>query len=565
MSNETNINKTNYYLKIAHNKIYKKYSKNSTTKYDRLIINSILSNSRCRIVAQFKDFLLYGDYCEFLKRYYKYYEIGVRLIKISRYFGKYSIIYPNYSPLIESKYMRSNVIKKQLVINKIENNKKRNLRNHYNKNINKEDNKDKDKIFFSDTIYDDILNESESFMSLLFGVDGKNKTEKKNKFETEKEIEDLNKIINNIQNTENKNKKSEDEEDIIILDKEDNEQNKIKNYTKPDIDRILNSGICTNTKLNKKRNNIYYMNNLNNNSNSLFLRSTNSTASGTNSVINTIQNQKYFMEKYKRIKIKAEVNNDKIYKKILVNNIKNNPSKENINDNRNSTEKVHDKIVYHRKVKSTIIGNYLNKLDLPSNLSVINSLKFANETFANNQNKNPIKVSLYKKGIKKNNNKENNLKDSRTKIINLPKKMQANVLSTKDIKNKNNKMQMNKTPKYREKENIITKLTKSKNSAKKIEIPIITKKPVSYLIQKRNSPPNARNHMSGISFSNSNWDITNSTMCRNSIIMNSCRKPDSILKSFYLNANLNGPYSKPKGIYKDKKNIGISAKNLFKE
>ena len=207
MSNETNINKTNYYLKIAHNKIYKKYSKNSTTKYDRLIINSILSNSRCRIVAQFKDFLLYGDYCEFLKRYYKYYEIGVRLIKISRYFGKYSIIYPNYSPLIESKYMRSNAIKKQLVINKIENYKKRNLRNHYNKNINKEDNKDKDKIFFSDTIYDDILNESESFMSLLFGVDGKNKTEKKNKFETEKEIEDLNKIIKNIQNTEIKIKK----------------------------------------------------------------------------------------------------------------------------------------------------------------------------------------------------------------------------------------------------------------------------------------------------------------------------------------------------------------------
>ena len=400
MKNEINSNKNKIddYLKIAHNKIYKKYSKNLKPKYDLLVINSILSNARCRIVAQFKDFLLYGDYCEFLKRYYKYYEIGVRLIKIINYFQKYSIIYPNYSPLIESKYMRYNAIKKQIIINKTENNKKRNFRHCHKKNINKDDNKEKNKKFFSDTIYDDILNESESFMSILFGVENKNKNEKKNKFETEKEIEDLNKIIDVIQNTEKKDKK-EEENDLI----EDNEQNKIINYIKPDIDGLLINGISTSTKINKKRNNIYYSNNFNNNTNSLFLRSTNSTLSGINSVINTIQNQEYFLEKYKKNKNKEELKNDKIYKKSMVSNTKNNPSKENINNN---MEKAQENIIYHRKVKSTIIGNYLNKLDLPSNLSVVNSLKMANETFANNQNKNPIKVTLFKRGKNKNINKE---------------------------------------------------------------------------------------------------------------------------------------------------------------
>ena len=555
MKNEINSNKNKIddYLKIAHNKIYKKYSKNLKPKYDLLVINSILSNARCRIVAQFKDFLLYGDYCEFLKRYYKYYEIGVRLIKIINYFQKYSIIYPNYSPLIESKYMRYNAIKKQIIINKTENNKKRNFRHCHKKNINKDDNKEKNKKFFSDTIYDDILNESESFMSILFGVENKNKNEKKNKFETEKEIEDLNKIIDVIQNTEKKDKK-EEEDDLI----EDNEQNKIINYIKPDIDGLLINGISTSTKINKKRNNIYYSNNCNNNTNSLFLRSTNSTLSGINSVINTIQNQEYFLEKYKKNKNKEELKNDKIYKKSMISNTKNNPSKENINNN---MEKAQENIVYHRKVKSTIIGNYLNKLDLPSNLSVVNSLKMANETFANNQNKNPIKVTLFKRGKNKNINKENDLRNSKAKIINIPKNLFTNVLSPRNFKNNNYyKTQMIKTPRYKEKESVITKLTKYKNSNIKIEIPM--KKPPSFLIQKRNSPVNSKNYISKISFSTSNFDNINSTMERNSIL-NSCRKPDNTLKSFYINANMNGPYSKPKGIYKDKKNIEISAKNLF--
>ena len=42
-----------------------------------------------------------------------------------------------------------------------------------------------------------------------------------------------------------------------------------------------------------------------------------------------------------------------------------------------STDKKQDKIIYHRKVKSTIIGDYLNKAELPSNSNVINSLKIS--------------------------------------------------------------------------------------------------------------------------------------------------------------------------------------------
>ena len=45
------------------------------------------------------------------------------------------------------------------------------------------------------------------------------------------------------------------------------------------------------------------------------------------------------------------------------------------NTNDNSPTKKVDKILYHRKIKSTLIGECLNKLDLPSNVNIINSLK----------------------------------------------------------------------------------------------------------------------------------------------------------------------------------------------
>ena len=57
--------------------------------------------------------------------------------------------------------------------------------------------------------------------------------------------------------------------------------------------------------------------------------------------------------------------------------------KNNNNDNNVASQETDfqkdKKAVYHKKVNSKLIGDYLNKLELPSNSNVINLLKIENE------------------------------------------------------------------------------------------------------------------------------------------------------------------------------------------
>lgn len=583
--------KTNYVsndidknLKLVHNIMYKKYFKNVKNKYNLYVINRILSNCKCHIVALFKDFLLYDDDAEFLKRYYKSYEVEKRLKKIFHYFEETSVLYPNYSPLIESKYIYYNIMKKQMIINKIENYKKKkrneSIKKKYNK-LNIDDNKEKENNFFSNTIYDDILNESESFMSILFGVDSKNKNNEKKineKNENDKEIEEFKIIIDQIQSTEAKKKRVVD---LIIGGKD---KNKGINYKKPD---IAKNTMSSSVKFDKNKNNQKIFNN----SNSLFIKSmNNSTASGTNSIISIGQGQNNIDDKFKKNKFinnnnfrnsfnykrhnkisqyyetEKKNNNSKFYK---ANNC--DMAKENNKNNviMGSTDKKQGRIVYHRKVKSTIIGDYLNKAELPSNSNVINSLKIANENFASNQNKNIIKSTLYKKIKNNNSNIDINLKNSLTKIIKLPKPINAHNSSATNIKISNsNKDQIINSSNI--KVNNISRFNKNINTSKNIEIqiPIISKKP-KYLVKKKRSPISTREYLSSVSINNnSNEDIFNNEYNKTAMkttLFKSYKKPESEIKSIYVNPNMTGPYSKPKGISinKDKKYFGISAKKLF--
>ena len=104
------------YKKFIHDKLYSKYS--SENIYDLYSINNILYNNKSLIVAKFKDFLLYEDLCEFLKRFYRLEEIGPRLKKLYNYFHKYMLIQPNYCLLNESKFMISNIFRKQIIMDK---------------------------------------------------------------------------------------------------------------------------------------------------------------------------------------------------------------------------------------------------------------------------------------------------------------------------------------------------------------------------------------------------------------------------------------------------------------
>ena len=95
---------------------YENYLDYSHIDYNILIIENLMCNGRCHLVAVFKNYLIEDDKSEYLRRFYKKKELGPRLKKLFKYHQETSVIFPNYVPLSESKYLYNNVIKKQRVI-----------------------------------------------------------------------------------------------------------------------------------------------------------------------------------------------------------------------------------------------------------------------------------------------------------------------------------------------------------------------------------------------------------------------------------------------------------------
>ena len=178
--------------------IRKNYNKVSTS-YNSLILDNLLSNGKCHLVAIFKEHLIEDDNSEFLKRYYKKNESLPRIVKISKYYYDTSIIFPNYTPISEAKYLYKNIIKKQKVIDfqqelkeKIEK-IKINIKNKERKKID---------TIINDTTYNEILNQSESLLRIIFGIKkektGLNIIKPLIDEEEENEIKKIETIINEI-------------------------------------------------------------------------------------------------------------------------------------------------------------------------------------------------------------------------------------------------------------------------------------------------------------------------------------------------------------------------------
>ena len=182
-----NIEKRANYLIIEH---YKKIG----TSYNYLILDNLLSNGKCHIVALFKEYLIVDDNSEFLKRFYKKKESLPRIKKVSQYYYETSVIFPNYTPLSEAKYFYKNIMKKQKIIDQIQ---ELEDKKDKNKNKKKKDNKNylSEKVF-NDTAYNEILNQSESVLRIVFGL--KKENVKLNIFNSDDEEQNDN--INDIQN-----------------------------------------------------------------------------------------------------------------------------------------------------------------------------------------------------------------------------------------------------------------------------------------------------------------------------------------------------------------------------
>ena len=105
ISNKTNNKKnnkiTNYnnsYIKNKNFLIFKNLQKYNTTitKYNVYITNAIIFDQRNHIVTVFKNYLLWDETSEFLKRYYKRKDNVERLPKIAEYYEQYTLYTPNY-------------------------------------------------------------------------------------------------------------------------------------------------------------------------------------------------------------------------------------------------------------------------------------------------------------------------------------------------------------------------------------------------------------------------------------------------------------------------------------
>ena len=171
------------------------------------IIDNIIYNDKTHIVSLFKDYLILDDKGEFLKRYYTNYESNVRLPKFYEFYELNSKIFPNYTSIIEGKYIYRNIQQKQKMINiqeKIEIDKKR-KNNHLLEESSKSSTKSK---IFSTNIMDSLLNDTNNEgMEILFNINLKNINQKEKSFNNKINtlIDEINKYKNNDKLKEFKN------------------------------------------------------------------------------------------------------------------------------------------------------------------------------------------------------------------------------------------------------------------------------------------------------------------------------------------------------------------------
>ena len=85
--------------------------------YNAKVINDIVYNENTHVVSVFKDYLIFDEVSEYLKRFYAKDESATRLPKIYNFYDQYSKVFPNYYAVFpENKAMFKNIERKQRVI-----------------------------------------------------------------------------------------------------------------------------------------------------------------------------------------------------------------------------------------------------------------------------------------------------------------------------------------------------------------------------------------------------------------------------------------------------------------
>ena len=204
INDEININTYILNIEKRANYLINEHYKKIGTSYNYLILDNLLSNGKCHIVALFKEYLIVDDNSEFLRRFYNKKESLPRIKKVSNYYHETSVIFPNYTPLIEAKYIYKNIMRKQKVIDQIQELEDKEREKNHKVKKRKEKDKDLNENVFSDTAYGEILNQSESVLRIVFGINkNKYKCNNLNDDEVDNEYKGIENLIDEISKYEN--------------------------------------------------------------------------------------------------------------------------------------------------------------------------------------------------------------------------------------------------------------------------------------------------------------------------------------------------------------------------
>ena len=153
------------YIQISRKKLYKKYNFDNISS-QKMYINSLIFNYKCRFTLLFKEFLILYDNTEFLRNFYTNDIIANLLNKILDIYYLYSKIYPNYINLKENKFLYKNIRKKQKMLDeKNESDKKEKDNNDGNDNDNKENDVDNKNELFTLSVRNEIKEFQENSLS----------------------------------------------------------------------------------------------------------------------------------------------------------------------------------------------------------------------------------------------------------------------------------------------------------------------------------------------------------------------------------------------------------------
>jgi len=432
------------------NYLYKyHYRKYIHTHYNNLIIENLMCNGRCHVVAVFKNYLIEDDNSEYLRRFYKYRESAPRLKKLFSYHNETSVIFPNYTPLEESQYLYNNVIRKQRIIDEQQNlevkkNDKKSKK--YKDFFNKED-----KVFNS-TVFGDILSQSESVLRIMFGIEKKEKGKDK-----EKDVpNELNIDVND--DYYKRNSDFDDSEYVEVkqlISKVENAEEKLNNENNNSLGGYkLNGG---NNKPMKYK--LKTVNNTNNDNqaknknyeklNSISINSTNNTNSSNNNIINSNINLNR-MKNNQNINFKNKLKSNKKIRNSLTitnSNLKNKEKINFINSNKNLT------IPTHKHSKSHIPNKTLYGLNFHSNNNnIFNNLM--------NQEK-KLRINNNSKSLSNNTSRLNTVANTSTRQYNNNYILNSNFPhNSKSIVKQNNYMTNNKFNSVIKSDKLLTKIPK---------------------------------------------------------------------------------------------------------